>query len=42
MQTIQGWIEYDYNAARAHSANAYATPIEVELNFKLAAKAMNG
>lgn len=35
------WIEHDFNAARAHLANDYATLPEAEQNFKLAAKAMN-
>jgi putative transposase len=42
VQTIHSWIEHDYNAARAHSANDYATPVEVEQNFRLAARATNG
>ena len=41
LATIHTWIEHEYNVARAHSANAYATPIEAEQQFKLAAKAAN-
>lgn len=41
LAVISDWIENDYNVARAHSANNYATPIEAELQFALASASVN-
>ena len=33
-QVIQAWIVIDYNMARAHSAEAYTTPIKAGQHFR--------